>query len=444
MAIYDGVLGIDEPALNEFVRTVYEAAHDTVLTGSVAVSVPILGVTRIDYDVASVPVVSLAPSALVRDLHRSMLAVLDGLGEDEVEVAADAAAQASFGLRVQKLVVTVHYGAGTPPTRIDASLNAGLQMTVEAGGVLTPDLVTLTVDIPDNPDLTEIINRGLVPELIRLIEQTFLLPIRIPPLGLGSLQVAPPMVVTGQGRLLATTALLPTQPEPAPLAGAWPADTVFVALQPNVIAAALNEAVAGRMISDQWEKQYRAFFISITLHAEFRAAVSEISVEVVPGQDGQLSGTAKVDVSADFWAKNLPSFSATGTARPAVHVTAAVNAAGEVTVDLDSIDSVVFDLDFKGLPPFLDQFLEDIVNSLAPVIINAVQGDIAKLPPQPVARIPEIPIVLDDTTVVITLKDLDVTTIDTPDGKTCLAATGAADVRVTPRRVKHTVLRDGR
>jgi hypothetical protein len=444
MAIYDGVLGIDEPALNEFVRTVYEAAHDTVLVGSVAISVPELGITSIAYEVASAPIVTLEPSTLVRDLHLSMLAELDGLGEDDVEAAADVASGASFGLEARDLIVIVRYAGGVPPTRIEASLRAGLQMIVEAGGVMTPDLVRLTVDVPGNPALAEIINRGLAPELIRRIEQDLLKPIRIPPLGLGSLRVSSPVVATGQGRLLATTALLPTQPEPAPLAGAWPVETVFVAFRPNVISAALNEGVAGREISGHWERQFQFLFFSITLNADFRATVSEISIDVVPGQKGQLSGTARVDVSIDLRAKNLPSFSAAGTARPTVHVTAAVNAANEVTVNLDSIDSVVFDLHFRGLPPLLDRVLEDIVNSLAPAIINAVEGEIAKLPPRPVTRIPEIPIVLDDTTVVITLKDLDITTMDTPDRKTCLAATGGAAVRVMPRLVKHTAVRDGR
>jgi hypothetical protein len=74
---------------------------------------------------------------------------------------------------------------------------------------MTPSLVTLVIDVPGNPALSEIINHGLVPELMNLIGQTFLEPIRIPPLGLGSVQVAPPVIATGQGRSLATTALCP-------------------------------------------------------------------------------------------------------------------------------------------------------------------------------------------------------------------------------------------
>jgi hypothetical protein len=38
----------------------------------------------------------------------------------------------------------------------------------------------LVIDVPGNPALSEIINHGLVPELMNLIGQTFLEPIRIP------------------------------------------------------------------------------------------------------------------------------------------------------------------------------------------------------------------------------------------------------------------------
>jgi hypothetical protein len=444
MAIYDGVVGIDEPALNTFVASVYEATHDLLLKGSVPVSVPPLGVTQIDYDVAAAPTVLLAPSTFMRDLHRSLLAELGGHDEPAMVAAANEASRASFELYLPSLVVVVRYGAGVPTTQIDASLRAGLHLVVEGDGVMTPDLVAMAIDIPDNPDLAEIVNRGLVPELTRLIEETFLRPIRIPPLGLGSLQVAPPVVVTGEGRLLATTALLPTLPEPAPLAGAWPQHTVFVAVVPTVVNRLVNDAAAAQPISGHWETQFKFLFISITLKADYTVTVSDVALELVPGQDGQLRGTAQLNLDVHFYGRNLPSFSATGTATPTLTVTAAVTAANEVVVKLDDIEAITFDLDFKGVPGIFDNLIETIANALAPAIIGAVEGELTKLPPQAVTKIPEIPIVLDEATVVVTLKDLDITTLQTPDGKTCLAATGGAAVRVQPHQADSMVLRDGR
>ncbi len=444
MANYDAVIGTDEFALNEFVRTVYDAAHSALLVGSVPVSLPPLTVTAIDYDIATTPVVSLQPSALVRRWREELLRRVDRLGEDEITATAAAESSASFEMFMQRVALTVHYAGDQPLTQIEASVRAGLQLIVVAGGMLTPDIVTLSVEISDNPDLAEIVNRGLAPKLMELIEDTFLAPVQIPPIGLGSLEMSPPVVATGQGRLLATSSVLPAQPEAAPLAGTWPDQTVFVAVVPGVLNALLNDALAAAdPITGYWEKRFDFFFFSITLKAEFKARVSEVAIEPVPGQNGQLRGTARVGVDVHFWAKNLASFTATGVARPTVHVTAAVNAANEVTVDLDSIDAISLDLDFHGVPGILDNLLETIINGLAPLIVQAVQGEIAKLPPQAVTKIPQIPFAFNDMTVTVTLKNVALKTLATPDGKTCLAATGGADVKVSAPTIKHNLTRTG-
>jgi hypothetical protein len=337
----------------------------------------------------------------------------------------------------------VRYGGGDPPTRLEASLNAGLELIVDAEGMLTPDLVTLVVDIPANPALAEIVNRGLVPELIRLIEQTFLRPIRIPPLGLGALQVAPPVVATGEGQLLASTALLPTQPEAAPLAGAWPERTVFAAVDAKVVNALLDQEAEGKSFTGKWRNTFWVGPFPVTLVADYSGTLSQIDVDFVPGQQAQLGGTATIDATATIKIEGLPWLhpTAKATATPTVHVTTSVNAANEVIVKLDNIDEITFDIDIIGLPGFLDNLIEKIVNALGSNIADAVEKEIAKLPPFAVTRIPEIPIVLDDTTVVLTLKDVTLSTITTPDGKTCLAATGGAAVRVDPPAVKHNLVR---
>jgi hypothetical protein len=238
MTTYDGVVGIDEPALNQFVKSVYQAVHDEVLKGNVPVQISNVAVTSIDYDIASVPQILLAPSALVRAMRREMFADL-GLRDAALDEAAVAYSKASFGLTVQTLAVGLRYTDGSI-TQLQASVQVGLEVVVETNGDMTPSLVTLVIDVPGNPALSEIINHGLVPELMDLIEQTFLAPIRIPPLGFGSVQVSPPVVASGQGRLLATTALVPTVPDPAPLAGGWPQQTVFAAFHAAILNALIN------------------------------------------------------------------------------------------------------------------------------------------------------------------------------------------------------------
>ncbi|MEV6301408.1 hypothetical protein AB0M02_18505 [Actinoplanes sp. NPDC051861] len=430
MANYDAVFGIDETALNEVIRSVYEATHDLLLTGSLPIALPALSVTRIDYDLATAPQVTLAPSAEVREWQRALLGEITGGDQAQAEQAATTASRASFELLVPRVDLTFHFTDGDP-TRFDASLHAGLQMIVESGGVLTADLVTARIEIPGNPVLTQVVNRGVVPELTRLLEQTFLKPLRIPPLGLGTLQVAPPVVATGEGRLLATTALHPAQPDPAKLAGKWP--PLFVAVRAPLLNRLLDNVAAAYPVSGDWRTQIRLLPVDVTVNAEYTARFSDFSLDVLPGENGRLRGTARIDVDLHLWAKPVGwSFDGTATAHPTVRVTASVNAANEVMLKLDMIESVTFAFDFKGVPAFLDNVIRIVVNTLAPVIAAATEGQVAKMPPQPITRIPDFRIPLDDATVVVTLPNLRVSTLTTPDGKTCLATTGQVTVRLEP------------
>ncbi|MFC7532249.1 hypothetical protein [Actinoplanes sp. GCM10030250] len=426
MPDYDAVIGIDEPALNEVIRSVYDATHDLLLTGSLPIALPALSVTRIDYDLATVPVVTLAPSAEVRDWHRALLGDIAG---GSAEQAAVTASRASFELLVPRVDLRFHYADGDP-TEFQASLHAGLQMIVESGGVLTADLVTARIDVPGNPALTQIVNRGVVPELVRLIEQNFLRQLRIPPLGLGTLQIAPPVVATGEGRLLATTALQPHLPGTAPLAGAWPERKVFVAVRAPMLNQLLDNAAAAYPVTGDWSAQIRLLPVDVTVSAEYTARFSDFSLDVVPGQNGRLRGTARIDVDLHLWAKPVGwSFDGTATAHPTVRVTASVGAANEVVLKLDRLESVTFDFDFNGVPAFLDNVLRTVVNALAPVLTAAAEGQIARMPPQPVTRIPDLRIPLDEATVVVTLQDVQITTLSTPDDKICLATTGGVTMR---------------
>jgi hypothetical protein len=428
MTIYNGVVGIDEPALNTFVQSVYQVTHDKLLKGNVPVDAGVIGVSSIDYDIAAAPQVSLTPSVLVRELRRSIYSAIQAADNARAEEAADAQSRASFTLDLPQLVIGVNFRDGSPTTQIQASASAGLELIVDSTGNLTPDLVTMAIQIPSNPALAEIVNRALVPELIDLIEQNFLQPIRIPPLGVGSLQVSPPVVVTGNGRLLATTAILPTVADPAPLDGSWPVGRAFVAVDSTVVSQLLNNLVAGKVIADHWEKTFKILFFSVTVKADYEVRVSEINLQVVPGQDGQLSGTARLDLMVHLHAKNVGSFTATGTATPQARVSVSISQQNELTAKLDGLDGFTLQLDFQGVPAIFDGILSDILNALAPQITAAVNAAVAALPAQPIVSIPPINITVEGDTFVITLKNLDVTTIET-DGKTLLGVTGEADVQ---------------
>jgi hypothetical protein len=430
MSNYDGVIGIDQAALNDFVSAVYAATHDTLLTGTVAVDQPALGVRSIGYDIASAPVVALSPSALVAAFRRNLLAQMDAAG-DEARVAA--LSRASFDLSAGNLVVTVNYAGDTPPapTVLHASLTAGLEVVADATGNLDPRLVTLVIDLPDDPDLAEIVNKGLVPHLSELIEQTFLKPIVIPPLGLGTVQLAAPVIETGQGRLLATTAILPDVPELAPLAGAWPAGVAFAGVDTKLLNQAIDAGLAGQVFQGAWQRTFKFLFVSVTLIAHYRATVSDANFELVPGQDGRLRGTAVVHADLNFQVHNLASFTATGQATPTVRATAAVTGGNQITVRLDGVDNISFSFDFKNVPSLFDKVLSDIANGLGGTIASAITSGLGSVPPQPVIAIPAVPITAGSETITVSLDQPRVTTLSTPDGKSLLAVTGGSHVTVS-------------
>ena len=433
MTLYDGVVGIDEPALNQFAHSVYQALHDVALKGTVTLPEPQLGVSAIGYDVASVPQISLSPSALVQQHYRAMLAAMN-VPAESLDSAAAAQSQASFGLTIETLDVAVDHADGTAATQFQASVQAGLEVTVETAGVMTPSVTTLEISVPGDPVLSELINQLLVPELIGMIN-TFLVPVRIPPLGLGAVQLSAPTVVTGDGRLLATVAMAPAVPEAAPLQGGWPQQVAFAAVDTALVNALLDAATAGKPIQGHWQTTYKLGFISVTVNADYSAALSQFAVNFVPGQNGRLQGTAQLHGTVHLWGK-LFSATATLSATPTVQATASISA-NELLVKLDALDNITVTLDIHNLPPFLDALISDIVNALGAQISAALIPVIAALPPQPVTKIPSIPITVKGQTVVITLQNPGVTSIQTPDGKTLLAMTGGANVVVNPPMQPH-------
>jgi hypothetical protein len=433
MTLYDGVVGIDESALNQFAQSIYQALHDVALKGTVTLPTPQLGVSAVGYDVASVPQISLSPSALVQQHYRALLAAMN-VPAGSLDSAAAAQSQASFGLTIETLNVAVDHADGTAPTSFQASVQAGLEVTIESAGVMTPSVTTLEISVPGEPVLSELINQLLVPELIARIS-TFLEPVLIPPLGLGAVQLSVPAVVTGNGRLLAATALAPSVPEPAPLQGGWPQRAAFAAVDTTLVNALLDMATAGKLIQGHWQKTYKLGFISVTVNADYSAAVSQFAVSFVPGQDGRLQGTAQLHGTVHLWGK-LFSATAALSATPAVRASASISG-NELLVRIDALDDVTVTLDIHNFPGVLDGLISDIVNALGAQIAAALTPVIASLPPQPITKIPSIPVTVKGETVLITLQNPAVTTLQAPDGKTLLALTGGPDVVVNPPMTQH-------
>jgi hypothetical protein len=431
---YDVVAGIDGPALTEFVTAAYTAAHTPVLTGSYALNLPAIGIASIDYDVASVPVLTLEPSQLAR---RQALAAMarTGVGtEAEREAAADAQASGTIGLSVEKLELRVHYtAAGAPVTDVEASLE-GVVEVITDGGVLTPRVTAITIDVPGDPQLTQIVDFGLAKLLIDVINTNLFAPIRISPISADGVTLSPPVVTTGAGRLLVTTALAPALADPAPLNGAWPAGTAFAAVDAEVVDALVDAALA-KPITGTWST---GIPLVGTLTGHYSVTVADVALAVVPGQVGKLRGAAKVSGTAQFGLPGLFSVTANITAAPVVDVTASVSPLNQLQVKINQLESLTpITLDLHNVAAFIDHILSGIVNAFGNQIADAVNGAVAGLPDITVTSIPQIPITIGGDRIVLTLTDTAVTTVAAPDGRALLGLTGGASVQVVPLAAPH-------
>jgi hypothetical protein len=117
-------------------------------------------------------------------------------------------------------------------------------------------------------------------------------------------------------------------------------------------------------------------------------------------------------------------------------VTAAISS-NELLITLDKLENIKITLDIHNFPSILDGLISDIVNALGSQISASLAPVVARLSPLPVTKIPSIPITFKGETVVITLQNPAVTTIQTPDGKTLLGLTGGANVIANPAMTQH-------
>jgi hypothetical protein len=152
-----------------------------------------------------------------------------------------------------------------------------------------------------------------------------------------------------------------------------------------------------------------------------------------------LRGTADLDIFVNLKASNFASFTADATATPTACVTVSITSDNQVVAKLNGFDRVKLHFDFHNVPPVIDGILDLIVKALGPQIVGVLNSALSTLSAQPITKIPSIPIVVEGKTVVITLKDLAVTTLQTPDNKTLLPVTGGADDVLTPLIADHTV-----
>jgi hypothetical protein len=339
-----------------------------------------------------------------------------------------------FELIVDNVALILHYLAGVPPTTVVGSVRANVELLADGTGVLVPRLAGVTVDLPDEEKLAEIINNVLVPYMDRYVRERLLAPIRVPPIGYGHLTMTSPALSSGEGRLIATTAIAPAVTAPASTSGPWPLGRIFIAADfdlVNALAAAVTPSIPP--VTGRWSKTFKlGGFIQSTLKADYSATLTDVKLRSVPSQPEQLQGTAAVNTTVHCYAKNLGSVSGKGTTTVGLTGKVIFTAENNLVVQLVGLNEFRVKVDFHNIPAWLDRNIGNLVSALSVLLRDQISVLLSAQEPLEVGRLPSFPLIMDDSNVLIGVIEPAVSTITAPDGRILLTATGIPNVQPSP------------
>ena len=395
MAGFNVAAGMYETTFNSVVAQFYHALYPNFLKDTVQVDE--VGISSVVFDIQAPPTVSLAPSqtakghikAAFESIHQNkysqQLAVAPASNKSTL---LEMASSATFTVTASKVALTVNYSSGSNPTKISsASLVAHATVAVGDESNLTFKIVSGTVSVPNNPALTELLNKALIPYLIKYLDENILNPIKIPPLVFKSLKLSTPLPVVQQSYFNVFSSL-GSGPHSIPKPMQWPKNGIYVAADIATMEAAAHtyfpigpkEAFSWKDISGE---------AGVTANAP---TVSNISA------DGSISAKIELEVSCQLTLHTLlplPNISfgpkaTTGLAcefRPLIEDS-------EVKVALANIPNISFSFDW-GIPSLWKYLLEPLEEGLSATlnaILGDLIGDLLKKLKFSICKIPTIPI----------------------------------------------------
>ncbi len=234
---FDVAAGVYESTLNNMVEQVYNALHSSLLKGSIEINKA--GFSSVDFDFQEAPTVGLVPSpdanahiASALESYYAEQKVHEAFSADEKSAILAMSTSATFALSLSKLALTLNYSNGSEPTTLPAnSLAAHATICVDDSKLkpeLTVKVLDGTVTVPNDPDLSKILNNAILPSLLELLNNKILKPIKIPPIKYQSIEISAPLPVVQSSYLTAYSALGSTPPD-IPAALPWPKDGVYIA-----------------------------------------------------------------------------------------------------------------------------------------------------------------------------------------------------------------------
>ncbi len=407
MALYNGIVGIDERALNGFITGAYDCTRKSVFHGTVPVAHLRLGhLESVEYDVATTPRVLLSPSGLI----------------------PGAGSQASFELVVDQMAIVLHYAGGLPATTVEGAVRAGAELIADSNGYLVPRLTGAIVDIPNEPTLEDIINKVALPFVERYVRDELLAPIRVPPLGYGRVNLSSPTVRTGDGRLTATASIAPAVADAA-TSGPWPDGRIFIAADFDLVNKVASQFTATQR--GTWSKKVDFGIGTTTLKADYTATVTGLTLSPVQSRPDQLAASAVVTVDVHCYAKNLFSLNAKGSTKAGV-TAKAVFADNSLAIQFVELKEFTLNLDIKKVARLLDKQISNFIAANVLALRGPLSATLAAQPPLQVGALPSFELDLCGTTIKIQVADPRVATIVAPDGRTLVSASGVPEVQSAP------------
>ncbi len=392
---FDVAVGMHESVINAMVKEIYNAIYSVLLKGNIKVDK--MGISSVNYDFQSSPVLSLEQSGhaiekIKSSLETAYFASVQGQSSSKTKSQSSAlvsemlavVSSATFSLEVSKIALTVNY-LNKKKTSFIASLEAHATISVEDSS-LAPTILAGTINIPGDPVLTQLINNAFIPELISYLNDNVCKPIKIPPLEYGSLQVSTPIPTVQNSYFTAFSALGSTPPKiPSPIS--WPTDGIYIAAD-----SALFEAAAGTIfpLGPQQNFDWTVFsgHVGATVNVPKLSSVNN---------DGSINAKIEVNASCQLSVDtHIPfvgrvSFGPSATASVAGTFRAYVKD-GDVKLRPEGIPIPNFSFNW-GFPSSINWFFDPLEEGLA-VALNAALGPLIAnalaIPGFKVYHIPEI------------------------------------------------------
>lgn len=387
---FDAALGGDVSALNATIAGAFPVVRPLVFPQKFEAE----GVS-VAIDMLVPPTVAIKATAAFQAEAEAAVAK-SGLTAADAHSAIASLLNGSLTVSCSDVQAVITY-TGQPSATVNASLETGAAVSLTKSGTqwsatVGPSHATATV--PNEPELTALLTDVAAPLLLDYLNNHVLSAIAVPAIDLLGVQLAVPVITEEQSAsggddfLIAYTGLTPVV---APASGtAWPAGTLFAAVDAAALQAVAANALPKPIASGTWSGP-SGFWGS--LGADYSATVSNPSVQVPsPGSGNQVNISFDLSGNTDFTIHtpdDLPNIPFGGSVTGSVSGGAKVSARPDgLTQDIYiSIDQIApHDLDLSvslaGIPLSLGDVgpLADVIGAAAATVLENFSFKVTTLP----------------------------------------------------------------